>query len=262
MDRGPGGAEGKGLVISQEAARDLSVGIGDVVQLDHPTQDGGGGVRMTQSTMPVAAIHPSPFRFAAYLDRGQLADLGLPDVANHLYVLPAVGSSPGDVQRALFNQPAVASTQPVTAASEVIRDSMDEFVAVFRVLELFILLLALLIAYNAASINTEERRRDHATLFAFGFPLRRVVRMDLTEGAILGILGTITGVAAGRAVLGWVTTELTGNTMPELGLDVAISAATLATAIVLGVVAVAAAPLLTIRRLRRMDIPGTLRVVE
>jgi putative ABC transport system permease protein len=46
------------------------------------------------------------------------------------------------------------------------------------------------------------------------------------------------------------------------GLDVAISPGTLATAFVLGVIAVAAAPLLTIRRLRRMDIPGTLRVVE
>jgi hypothetical protein len=31
---------------------------------------------------------------------------------------------------------------------------------------------------------------------------------------------------------------------------------------VLGVVAVALAPLLTIRRMRRMDIPATLRVVE
>jgi putative ABC transport system permease protein len=34
------------------------------------------------------------------------------------------------------------------------------------------------------------------------------------------------------------------------------------TAIVLGVLAVAIAPLPTVRRLRRMDIPGTLRVVE
>jgi hypothetical protein len=30
----------------------------------------------------------------------------------------------------------------------------------------------------------------------------------------------------------------------------------------MGVVAVAVAPLLTIRKLRRMDVPGTLRVVE
>src|SRR4029078_5367234 len=143
---------------------------------------------------------------------------------------------------------------------KVIRASMDEFVAIFRVLELFVLLLALLIAYNAATINTDERRRDHATLFAFGLPLGRVVRMDLIEGLILGVLGTAIGVALGRAVLGWMTTDLIGSTMPELGVDVSISLATAATAIALGVIAVATAPLLTIRRLRRMDIPGTLRV--
>ena len=50
--------------------------------------------------------------------------------------------------------------------------------------------------------------------------------------------------------------------MPDMGLDVVISGTTVLTAVVLGVIAVAIAPLLTIRRLRRMDIPGTLRVVE
>ena len=251
-----------GLVLSQEAAADLGVGAGDTVTLQHPTQDAAGGLRMTDTTLQVSGIHPGPFRFAAYLDRTELGRLGLPDVANQLYVLPASGHSTGDVQRALFTSRAVASTQPVTAASKVIRESMDEFVAVFRVLELFILLLALLIAYNAATINSDERQREHATLFAFGLPLRRVLRMDLIEGLLMGVLGTAAGILVGRAVLGWITTELMGNTMPELGLTVDISAATIATAVVLGVIAVAAAPLLTVRRLRRMDIPGTLRVVE
>lgn len=255
-------AAASGLVIADEAAHDLGVHVGDIVTLQHPTQDSNGGLRVVETQVAVSGIHPSPFRFATYLDRSQLPRLGLPDVVNQLYVLPAAGSSTADVQRTLFGQPAVASTQPITAASKVIRDSMDEFVAIFRVLELFILLLTLLIAYNAVTINTDERRRDHATLFAFGLPLRRVVRMDLTEGILLGTLGTAIGVGLGRVVLGWMTTDLIGNTMPELGLDVAISPGTLATAVVLGVVAVAAAPLLTIRRLRRMDIPATLRVVE
>lgn len=260
--RTAGTADGDGLVISQEAARDLAVDVGDVVTLQHPTQAASGGLRMTGTQMRVGAIHPGPFRFATYLDRSELDRLGLPDVVNQLYVLPTTGSSTSDVQRALFDHGAVASTQPVTAASKAIKESMEEFVAVFRVLELFILLLALLIAYNAATINSDERRREHATLFAFGLPLRRVLRMDLIEGVLLGVLGTTAGILGGRAVLGWITTELMGNTMPEIGLTVAISGGTMATAVTLGVIAVAAAPLLTIRRLRRMDIAGTLRVVE
>ncbi len=45
-------------------------------------------------------------------------------------------------------------------------------------------------------------------------------------------------------------------------MDVAVTAATFVTVIVLGVVAVAVAPLFTVRRMRRMDLPGTLRLVE
>jgi len=47
-----------------------------------------------------------------------------------------------------------------------------------------------------------------------------------------------------------------------MSLDVIVSPGTVLAAAALGVVAVAAAPLLTIRRLRRMDIPSTLRTVE
>jgi putative ABC transport system permease protein len=143
-----------------------------------------------------------------------------------------------------------------------VKDSLDEFVGVFRVLEGFILMLALLIAYNAASINTDERAREHATLFAFGVPLRRVVRMDVVESMVIGMLGTVLGVVAGLGVLQWFTSVLIADTMPEMGIDAAVSPGTLLTVAVLGIVAVSAAPLLTIGRLRRMDVPGTLRVVE
>ncbi len=254
-------ADGSGLVISKEAAADLGVGPGDAVVLQHPAFH-GAGAELARTTMEVAAVHPSPFRFTAFLDRSQLAVFGAPDVANQLYVLPAAGATTGDVQRALFGAPGVASAQPVSAASKVVKDSLDDFVGVFRVLEAFILLLAVLIAYNAASINTDERAREHATLFAFGLPVRRVVGMDVAESVLIGLLGTVVGVVAGLAVLGWFTRVLIAETMPEMGVEVAVSPATLMTVALLGIVAVAAAPLLTVRRLRRMDIPGTLRVVE
>jgi putative ABC transport system permease protein len=50
--------------------------------------------------------------------------------------------------------------------------------------------------------------------------------------------------------------------MPDLGLIVSVAPATIATAFVLGVLAVGLAPLFTYRRLRRMDVPSTLRVME
>ena len=177
-------------------------------------------------------------------------------------MVPAAGSSTADVQRQLFGLEPVASAQPVSATSKVVKDSIEEFVSVFRVLEAFMMALAMLIAYNATSINGEERQREHATLFAFGLPSRRVLGLEIAEAVIIGAIGTVIGLLGGVAVLGWVTDELIGNTMPEMGMEVALSARTYAAAITLGIAAVAAAPLFTARRLQRMNIPGALRVVE
>jgi putative ABC transport system permease protein len=76
------------------------------------------------------------------------------------------------------------------------------------------------------------------------------------------VIATTLGVLAGWGLLHWLVTSLVGDTFPDLGIDVAIATGTLVTAFALGVIAVAAAPLLTIRKLTRMDLPATLRVVE
>jgi putative ABC transport system permease protein len=259
--RGSLPTNGPGIVLARKAADDLGVGPGDTVTLEH-SERRGGGFAVVRSPMEVAAVHPSPFRFTAYIDRSQLAAFGVPGLVNSLYVLPAAGRSVTDVERELFRQDGVASVQPVATSSTMVKDSLDEFTAVFRVLELFILLLAILIAYNATSINADERARERATLFAFGLPLRRVVALETAEGVLIGALGTAIGVGLGLLMVRWVITTTLRTTMPDMGLDVVISAGTIVTAIGLGVLAVAIAPLLTVRRLRRMDIPGTLRVVE
>jgi hypothetical protein len=84
----------------------------------------------------------------------------------------------------------------------------------------------------------------------------------VTENILLGVLGTTIGLVAGLGVLRWMTSVLLADTMPEMGLDVAVRAATMVTVLLLGVVAVAAAPLPSVRRLQSMDLPRTLRVVE
>ena len=255
------GGPGPGIVISRVAADDLGVRVGDTVVLTHPSVT-TGGFKTTDTQVPIAGIDPSPYRFGVYLDRAQLALFGADGLANQAYVLPAAGSTPDDVQRALFHLPGVASVQPVAMSSTVLRNSMESFTSVFRVLEGFILLLALLIAYNATSINADERARERATLFAFGLPVRKVMALEIVEGLLYGLLGTAVGIGLGTVVVNWVTTSVLSTTMPELGMEVIVSGTTLVTAVLMGVVAVAVAPLLTLRRMRHMDVPGTLRVVE
>ena len=122
--------------------------------------------------------------------------------------------------------------------------------------------MALLIAFNTASINLDARMREHAAMFAYGVRVRSALRMAIEESAIVGILGTIVGVVAGLGMLTWMTQELLASTLPEFGMDAVLRPGTLVVIVLLGVFAVAIAPVFTVRRMRRMDLPGTLRLVE
>lgn len=250
-----------GIVISAPAADELGVDVGDEVELTHPVRD-GIGFTTTTSSLRVIGIHPSPFRFPVYFDRSLLSSFGATGLANELYVVPAAGSSTDDVAAELFDLPGVNSVVAAATSSKIVRDSVNEFTGILRVLEGFLLVLALLIAYNATSINADERRRERATLFAFGLPVHRVMVLEIVECALYGLLGTLIGLGVGRAIHHWVMTRLLQSTMPDMRLDIVIDTGTYVSAIVVGIVAVAVAPLLTLGRLLRMDVPGTLRVVE
>lgn len=251
-----------GIVLSEKAAADLGVGVGDDVDVTRPVSTPEGPVLET-SAVPVAALHPNPMRVYAYADDSYATEfLGVGSVANFLQAVPGEGSTTGDVQRELFTKPGVASVQPVATVGRIFRDAMDEFVGLLRGIQLFILLLAFLIAFNASSINADERAREHATLFAFGLPVRRVMRMDVVEAMLIGVLGTALGIAGGLVALRGIATFIVSNTLPDVQLTVDVATGTYVTTIVMGVVAVAVAPLFSFRRLRRMDIPSTLRIVE
>jgi len=145
---------------------------------------------------------------------------------------------------------------------EAIRDAIDEASSALDVVEFTVLVLAVLIAFNSTSIGSDERRREHATMFAFGVPLRSVVLGLVAESALIGVVATVAGIGLGLALLSWIAGSLLPTTLPELAVEPVVGLSTYVTAAVLGVVAVAVAPLLTVRRLRRMDLPSTLRVVE
>jgi putative ABC transport system permease protein len=156
----------------------------------------------------------------------------------------------------------VASVQTVRSFTESVTKAVERSESILYIVAGIVLLLALLIAFNSASINSDERSRDHATMFAFGLPVRRVLSMAVTESAIIGVVSTALGVAGGLVLLDWLINSLFETTFPDLGMVTTLAPRTLVLASLLGVVAVALAPLLGARRIRRMDIPSRLRIVE
>ena len=251
----------RGIVIARKAAADLGVDVSDEIILRHPVRR-GSAFDLVDTRLPVAGIHPNPLRVFAYMDRSQARLMGLEGQANEVSVVPAPGVSEQAVQRALFGRPGVASVQPVATETREVKQAVDEFTEVITVTETVTLFLALLMAFNSTSIAVDERRREYATLFAFGVPVRSGLRLAMVESVFVGALGTLIGIVAGVAVVSWTMNDLLDETLPDLGAVVTLAPASIVTAVVVGIGAVALAPLLTARRLRRMDIPSTLRVIE
>jgi putative ABC transport system permease protein len=253
----------EGIYLSELAARNLGVGVGDSITLRHPHLDlSAGTFALVETQVEVLGLHEHPFRFVAYMDSNQAGLFNLAGATNLLEVVPVAGATRDDMKRALFPLPGVVSAQGVGEVAEVIDDLLSEFVVLLRVIEGALLVLALLIAFNSASINMDERAREHATMFAFGVRVRTVLRMAVVENLILGIVATIGGVVAGWLLLRAIIAIRIPSTVPDIDVVAVVSPATLGLSMVLGVLAVALAPLLTVRKLRRMDVPATLKVIE
>lgn len=250
-----------GIVISEKAAEDLGLAVGDDITVGFPKRQAG---RFTEvkADIRVSGLHPDPFRVFAYMDRGVAAVAGLGDVANQVAVTPEPGVTESQIARSLFRDGSVASVEKATATTQFVRDVLDDFVGILQVIEVFALALALLIAFNSSSISIDERRRENATMLAFGIPSSRAIRLAIAESLITGVLGTIVGLAGGYLVISWVVNETLPETLPDLGLVIEIGPVSLVIAGAVGIAAVALAPLLSTRRIKRMDIPSTLRVME
>lgn len=251
-----------GLYLTPLAAADLGVRVGDVVTLRHPRAGEDGNFALVESELPVLGLHPHPFRFIAYMDADHAQLFNLAGTTNLVLAIPAESAAGDDVKRALFELSGVSSVQGVDEVAQAIDELLGEFVIVLRVVEGAMLLLAVLIAFNAASINMDERTREHATMFAFGVPVRTVMRMAIVENFIIGVAASAIGLLAGWLLLRAIIAIRIPETLPELDVPPVISAETLVLSLVLGIVAVALAPLLTLRRLRRMNVPAALKVFD
>jgi putative ABC transport system permease protein len=261
LPAGTGDGSG-GILLAEGAAAELGVGVGDTVALRHPRRTGPTAVDTVESRVRVVGLHASPIRAQAWMDLRDAELMSLAGVANFVDVEPAAGYTQDDVARALFGRPGVAAAQPVTTLVRIYRSLLEEFTGVLAVSMGLGLLLAFLVAFNSASIATDERAREHATMLAFGVPVTRLLGIEMMESAVLGMAGTSMGLGLGLAAVAWMVEAKMDEMLPDLSIRLAIAPGTVLAAAGVGIVVVGLAPVLMARRLRRMDLPGTLRLVE
>ncbi len=249
------GGFGDGVILAQKAADDLGVRPGDTVVIEV-------GFGLVETEFVVDGIHPNPISTFAFADRSVAAPFGFGDVVNLLHAYPAEGFDRGDVQRSVFPIPEVTSTQAVARIGEIFDEALEQFVGFLLITAGAVLVLAILIAFNSSRITVEERRREHATMRAFGLPVRSVMSVVMKESVLVGIAATAIGLVSGALILEWMLRTLTEQSLPDFGIGLYLAPTTLLLALGIGVFAVAVAPLFLVRRVRRMNLPDTLRVME
>ena len=251
-----------GIVLADKAARDFGVGVGDDVIVTHPALVDGAFTYSTR-TVGVAAIHPHPLRLNAYMDLSQVSTWGFGGLANIVTGVPADGSSLNDVKRALFGSgTGVALVQGLNETFQSLEDSLEQSSSVFVITRIFVIFLVMLIAFNTANINVDERSRDHATMFAYGIPVRRVIANLSVEGMLLGVVAVVLGGLFGYALLLWMALFQMPTAVPDVGMIVSVRWWEMAASFVVALAAIALAPLFPGRKLKKMFIPGQLRVME
>ncbi|MBN2304470.1 MAG: ABC transporter permease [Anaerolineae bacterium] len=251
-----------GIIIADKAAKDLGVRVGDTITLEHLKREGLMSFPLVETELEVVGIHKSPLRPLSYMHIGNADLMGIAGLTNYLVLDPVNGVEPDTVKLALLTQPGVASVQAIGSISDAIDEMVDLFVQILRVVQIIVLFMAFLIAFNSTSINVDERVREISTMFAFGLRIRTVTRMQMVENLIIGILGTMIGMGLGWAALNTMLVARVEDQMADLQLIVTVSPTTLGISALLGVLVVALVPLLSIRRMVKMNIPDTLRVME
>lgn len=252
---------GQGVVLSEKAASDLGVSLGNSVELDHPTRS-GGSTTMSVTRVRVTGIHSNPVRAYAYMDSTRAGALGLSGLANEVRIVPAPGIRASRVEQELFGRPGIASVQPAGTAADALKATVTTYSGAIQIVVFITLALGLLVAFTSASVSLEERRREYATMFAFGLPPKSGLRVAVVEGLVLGTLGTIVGFGLGLAAAGWIVTSVLSGTFPGLGFQTTLTSGSVLTTALVGVGSMTLAPLFTFRRMRRMNVPSTLRVME
>ena len=256
-------SQGSGVLITEKAARDLGVGVGDSVDLYYPRRgESSDAWRLDRMPVHVMGLHPDILRMAVYMDIEDAGLLNLEGSVNSLFVNPAAGVEIQDLQRTLAQTEQVALVRPVAASLDAINDFLEQYLGIFMVVQVIVLVMAFLVAFNTTRSNMDERRRDIATMFAFGTRVRTVVRMAMMENLITGILGTLLGIGLGWLMLSTTLMAMFEKDAPELSTTLSVAPSTYGWAVLIGVIVVTVTPVFVTRRLMRMDIPSTLRVLE
>ncbi|MBI1851190.1 MAG: ABC transporter permease, partial [Planctomycetes bacterium] len=236
-------------IVSEVLANRLRVREGDVLEL--PTPKGpatfvvGGIFRDFSTDQGFLVLDDATF--AKWFDASRVTSVGV-------YVAPGVdlADARDAIARALGPEHLVSMRTSRELRDEGLR-VFDETFRVPAVLEIIAIVIAVLGVANTLLELVLDRRAEIVTLRFLGLSRRRVARMLLFEAGLLGLAGTVLGVASGAA-LSWLLVNVINRQSFGWTIDLEPPYPRLAASVALVFVATIASALYPAREAARLDL--------
>ncbi|MFL6202786.1 MAG: FtsX-like permease family protein [Thermoanaerobaculia bacterium] len=174
-------------------------------------------------------------------------------------------ADPARVEEALLRklplEPFGLVFRPVKREGLAAAEGSTDFAGLFLAFSFFLILSAVLLVGLLFSLSVERRAGELGLLLAVGYPLRKVRRRLLAEGAVLAGLGSLLGLAGAAGYAWLLMAGLRSWWLPAVGtphLFLHVSPASLAIGWTASVATVLLAVAWTVRRLSRLPAPALL----
>ncbi|RPK41614.1 ABC transporter permease [Streptomyces sp. ADI93-02] len=218
------------------------------------------GIASFTVTNPGAAV--------VYLDTAtaQQKLLGAPDVFTHVSVTAEAGVGDTELKKsvaAALDDPAAYKLQTQKEAADANKDSMGSFLDVMKYAMLgfagIAFLVGIFLIVNTFSMLVAQRTREIGLMRAIGSSRKQVNRSVLVEAVLLGVVGSVLGVAAGIGLAVGLM-KLMGAIGMELSTkDLTIAWTTPVTGLALGIVVTVLAAYVPARRAGKVSPMAALR---
>ncbi|MCX4969842.1 ABC transporter permease [Streptomyces sp. NBC_00654] len=218
------------------------------------------GIASFKVTNPGAAI--------VYLDTAtaQAKLLGTPGAFTHISITAEPGISDTQVKKnvtSALGDPAPYTLQTQQEAADANKDSMGSFLDVMKYAMLgfagIALLVGIFLIVNTFSMLVAQRTREIGLMRAIGSSRKQVNRSVLVEAVLLGIVGSVLGVAAGVGLAVGLMKLMSSIGMELSTGDLTLAWTTPATGLVLGIVVTVLAAYIPARRAGKVSPMAALR---
>ena len=196
--------DGYKAVIGSSIARKFNLKVGDELELKSKRLQRTSSITNTRNVSVVGILEYTGSMFDSAvqipLDRAQKF-YKMENIVSFIYAEPAVGTDPsGLAKRIELSVEKVKSKSP-----EELRKEIEGQLVIFGLITISAAVLAAVIGglsvMNTMLMSVSERTKEFGLLKALGAERKTILLMTMGEAALMGVIGGITGIAAGSLIV-------------------------------------------------------------